>query len=82
MLKGCYSQTEVDIHGGFVGAIYTPTGEPDVGQLWMHSDGIENDVGDPQGVGACSYKESRVLAIVSLSERLWEILRSEISHES
>lgn len=38
--EGCYFQTTVPVGDGYYEVIYTPSGEPDVGQMWMHPDGI------------------------------------------
>lgn len=49
--EGCYFPTEVPFgDGGFFAVVYTPSGTPEVGQMWIHPGGIENY----EGVGACS----------------------------
>lgn len=52
--EGCYFQTAVDAGDGFVEIIYTPSGEPGVGQLWMHSDAVVTETGTLPGVSARS----------------------------
>ena len=60
--EGCYFQTEVDVSDGFVEIIYTPSGEPEVGQLWMHPDGVITETGTLPGVGTRMPSLHRVLS--------------------
>lgn len=79
--EGCYYQNERDVGDGQIEIIYTPSGEPDVGQLWMHPDAAEVDGVLFEGVGARSWctKVEYVFVLHSPSRR--QISVSEIGSE-
>lgn len=52
--QGCYYRAEAPSADGYYELIYTATGTPEVGQLWMHPDGVTIDGVALQGVSACS----------------------------
>ena len=72
--EGCYFQTEVDVSDGFVEIIYTPSGEPEVGQLWMHPDAVVTETGTLPGVGTRSFLATVTVQLVAWPARTFGLL--------